>query len=80
MTYNIATSHPFLRTTVEADILPTPRLIDEGTRRPVEAYRQSEYTNPATGRTQGVWRVRDDSYDQPGTEYRWVVVEVTRDW
>ena len=61
-----------------SNVLPTPRLIDEGTRpgHPlfgprVEAYQEGEYQ----GRE--VWRVRDDSYDPAGTEYSRVRVEVT---
>jgi hypothetical protein len=54
------------------DILPTPRLISEGTRHPVEAYRSDE-TDRYPG---GIWRMRDDSYDPPGLVYLRVVVEV----
>jgi hypothetical protein len=58
------------------DVLPTPRLISEGTagnwlpRFPVEAYRQSVYNGKE------IWRVRDDAYDPPQTEYVRVRVEV----
>jgi hypothetical protein len=59
------------------NVLATPRLIDEGTRpgHPlfgprVEAYQESTYQ----GRE--VWRVRDDTYDPPGTQYVRVRVEV----
>lgn len=58
-------------------VLATPRLIDEGTRRPVDAYRESEYRPDVY--PGGVWRMRDDSYDPPGTEYRRVVIEVTEE-
>jgi hypothetical protein len=27
----------------------------------------------------GIWRMRDDSYDPPGTEYHRVVIEVTEE-
>lgn len=64
---------------IELDVLPTPRLIDEGTRGPVEAYRDHEWVNPHNGRPQGMWRVRDDEYDQPRgvTTYQRVMVRVT---
>ena len=65
MTFDVTTAGVF-GALIEADVLPTPRLVDEGTRHPVEAYRTGEYNG------RGVWRVRDDSYDPPGTEYRLV--------
>ncbi len=55
-------------------VLATPRLISEGTRHPVEAYRQSEYRPEVY--PGGVWRMRDDAYDPPGTAYRLVIIEV----
>ncbi len=55
-------------------VLATPRLISEGTRGPVEAYRESEYRPEVY--PGGVWRIRDDEYDPPATEYRRVVIEV----
>lgn len=76
--YNIISSHPF-GFTIEKDVLPTPRLISEGTRGQVEAYKETEYVRPHDGKVQSLWRVRDDSYDPPGTKYRWVRVEVVRE-
>lgn len=54
---------------IEHDIIPTPRLLSEGTRTYVEAYKFSELHG------QSLWRVRDDTYDEPDTEYQRVRVE-----
>lgn len=62
---NIVSAHP-LHPTIERDVLCTPRLIDEGTRRAVEAYKEGN-----------IWRARDDSYDPAGQTYQLVRVEVT---
>jgi hypothetical protein len=56
--------------TVVSPVLPTPRLLDEGWR-PIEAYEEK----PASEKYPPVWRVRDDAYDPPGTEYVRVTVE-----
>jgi len=55
-------------------VLPTPRLISEGTRTlyGIEAYQ----SDPASEKYPAIWRVRDDSYDAPGTEYQRVRIEV----
>lgn len=58
-------------------VLATPYLISEGTRHPVEAYRESEYRPEVY--PGGLWRARDDNYDKPGTEYRRVMIEVTEE-
>jgi hypothetical protein len=48
------------------ECLPTPRLVDEATGgKIVEAYRDRE----ADEQYPAMWRVRDDSYDPPGTKY-----------
>jgi hypothetical protein len=51
-------------------ILPTPMLLSVG-HKITEAYEET----PATDEHLAVWRVRDDSYDKPGTVYRRVTVE-----
>ncbi len=46
-------------------ILPTPRLLDEGTVMVVEAYREEELDGDMARRYPGgLWRVRDDGYDK----------------
>lgn len=61
--------------TVVSPVLPTPRLLDEGWR-PVEAYEEPKSEAERLGRLYPpVWRVRDDSYDPPGTKYVRVTVE-----
>jgi len=51
------------------DVICTGLLIQQGSARVVEAYMQEIYK----GRE--VWRMRDDKYDPPGTEYTRVTVE-----
>ena len=71
MEYDIVKAeHPisWFNVAIEKDVIATPRLISEGTRGPVEAYRESEY------RGKGVWRMRDDSYDPEGIAYQRVMV------
>ena len=71
MRYDIVSAHP-LHPTIARDVMPSPLLIQQGTRGPVDAYEAS----PATDHYRAFWRMRDDSYDPPGTEYRHVRVNV----
>ncbi len=49
--------------------LPTPRLLAEGGG---EAYA----TGAQGSKGQPMWRLRDDNYDPPGTQYRQVILVV----
>jgi hypothetical protein len=75
MRYDITGPHPvaWMRRTIDSDVIPTPRLISEGTQGVVEAYPSGTYQG------RNVWRVRDDSYDPAGTRYRHVTVRVTQE-
>lgn len=69
MYYNVVSSHP-MHPRIDGDVLPTPRLISEGTARPVEAYAAGEY------RGQTLWRIRDEASDAEGQTYQRVMIEV----
>jgi hypothetical protein len=79
-------SHPWPLAGAERieGVLPTPMLISEGTRDPVEAY-QSELLAGDMGRRYpgGLWRVREDAYDQrhgvTPDQYVRVIIEVVDD-
>ena len=65
-------------------VLATPMLISEGTQRPVEAYKQEDlYGDMARRYPGGLWRVREDAYDQrmgvTPDRYVTVIVEVVDD-
>jgi hypothetical protein len=52
-------------------VLPTPLLIQQASRKPVEAYQ----TDSASDKYPPIWRMRDDDYDPPGTQYERVLIE-----